>query len=221
MAVRKNGDQSNSLAATAWRKTIFDDMLRGMVKLTSTAIFATTLVFVQSCNGNDASALRLPAPGGQFPVGRVTYHWTDPSRLEPLSLRAGAHREIVVYVWYPAAKSAKARQPAPYFPHFKTARAAIADKDLKYMFHPAEEEIEKGHLPLTHALERASMPLDKVSYPVLVFSHGWGMQSTLYTAALEDLASQGYVVVGGRSSLRHDSYRLSGRPHCQVRPGQV
>ena len=43
----------------------------------------------------------LPAPTGAFGVGRVTVHWTDTSRVEPLAADR-RHRELMVDVWYPA-----------------------------------------------------------------------------------------------------------------------
>ena len=42
MAAKKNGDESNSLAAAAWRKTIFDDMLRG-IRMRSSVYFRPEL----------------------------------------------------------------------------------------------------------------------------------------------------------------------------------
>ena len=167
------------------------------VRFVAAVIFTTAVLFAQSAKistNSDAGAPQLPAPGGQFAVGRVAYYWTDPSRPEPLSTKVGTRREVVVYVWYPAARTAEAISPAPYFPGFKVARAAISDADFKDMFRPADGEILLNGLPLTHAVEAASMPHDDTRYPVLVFSHGWGLQSPLYTAALEDLASRGYVV---------------------------
>jgi pimeloyl-ACP methyl ester carboxylesterase len=166
------------------------------VKLLATVIF-TAVLFVQSAKKGphiDAGAPQLPAPEGHFTVGRVMYHWTDLSRPEALSGKTGAHREIMVYVWYPAAEATKPASPAPYWPDFKAAKAALSDNDFKDMLDPAGEEIERAGLPITHAIEGASMSRDKAEYPVLIFSHGWGMQSPFYTAALEDLASHGYVV---------------------------
>lgn len=97
-------------------------------------------------------------------------------------------------VWYPAAKTATRTGSAPYWPHFNVVRAAISDADLKDMLSPADEEVGRSGLPTTHAIEGAGMSRDNVRYPVLIFSHGWGMQSPLYTATLEDLVSHGYVV---------------------------
>jgi predicted dienelactone hydrolase len=139
--------------------------------------------------------VRLPAPAGPFAVGRVAYHWTDPSRPEPLSAQKGAHREVMVYVWYPADTSQNASQTAPYLPDFPAAQKEVREADLRDMFRPASySTLEKSGLPHTHTVENARMPSSAAKYPLLVFSHGWGNPTLLYTAELEDLASHGYVV---------------------------
>src|ERR1700730_6186577 len=43
----------------------------------------------------------LPAPTGPFAVGKTTVHWTDESRIEPLS-QNHEPRELMVDIWYPA-----------------------------------------------------------------------------------------------------------------------
>src|SRR5713101_2020992 len=43
----------------------------------------------------------LPAPTGPFAVGKITVHWTDESRIEPLS-QNHEPRELMVDIWYPA-----------------------------------------------------------------------------------------------------------------------
>jgi predicted dienelactone hydrolase len=165
------------------------------VKLVAAALLTAALLGVAPAaeTDNPKGALQLPTPSGPFPVGRVTYYWTDSSRPEPLSPTPGAHREIFVFVWYPAAKVASATNSAPYFPDFKAARAAMSDADFKDLFRPADQQIQRNGLPIAHAAEAVAMP-HGTKYPVLVFSHGWGLQSPVYTAALEDLASHGYVV---------------------------
>jgi predicted dienelactone hydrolase len=166
------------------------------MRFVATLLFAAASVIASAAptNNNQVSDLTLPIPSGKFPVGRVTYFWSDSSRPEPLS-PTPANREVMVFVWYPAAKSTSVTIPAPYFPDFKVARAAISDGDFKGLFRPADQQIQKIGLPQTHASEGASMPAGSTRYPVLVFSHGWGLQTPVYTASLEDLASHGYVVV--------------------------
>src|ERR1700740_3533152 len=43
----------------------------------------------------------LPPPTGPFAVGKVTGHWVDESRVEPLPPNHEP-REVVVDIWYPA-----------------------------------------------------------------------------------------------------------------------
>ena len=37
-------------------------------------------------------------------MGRVGYAWTDESRLDRHAADSGAHRRLMVYLWYPARK---------------------------------------------------------------------------------------------------------------------
>jgi hypothetical protein len=142
-----------------------------------------------------ATKLELPVPSGPFAVGRIAYHWTDSSYREPFSLQMGAPREVMVYVWYPAAKSKVAGQTAPYLPDFSAAQKVVSEADLKSMFRPTPYSmIQQSGLPLTHTVEKTKISSLTAKYPLLVFSHGWGNTTLLYTAELEDLASHGYVV---------------------------
>lgn len=51
----------------------------------------------------------LERPLGPYAVGRVGYHWTDSKRTNRFAADADSqvHRELMVYLWYPAT-----RQPA-------------------------------------------------------------------------------------------------------------
>jgi predicted dienelactone hydrolase len=103
-----------------------------------------------------------------------------------------ATKKVMVYIWYPAALSDR-NATAPYIPGFDEIRSNLSDADIAAMFRPA---IYTGanSLPKTHVLENAPMSPGKEKYPLLVFSHGWGNPTFLYTAELEDLVSHGYVV---------------------------
>jgi len=46
----------------------------------------------------------LPVPSGGRSVGRASLHWVDPKRPEVATEAADDKREILVHVWYPAAK---------------------------------------------------------------------------------------------------------------------
>lgn len=137
------------------------------------------------------AAPTLPRPTGPFPVGRVTYHWTDTSRREVLAPDASARRELMIDVWYPAQPGTGS--PAQYLPEFNALRRAVDDDALRREFGPAHEAVATGRVR-THTAENASFARELGRCPVLVFSHGFGVLSRLYSGQLEDLASHGYVV---------------------------
>jgi hypothetical protein len=45
----------------------------------------------------------LPTPTGSFAVGRTTYIWRDPTHSDPMAPQPGTKRELVAWIWYPAA----------------------------------------------------------------------------------------------------------------------
>src|SRR5712664_1896342 len=49
------------------------------------------------------SAITLPTPTGSFAVGRAIYDWTDDANVDTLAPVAGSKRELLVWIWYPAA----------------------------------------------------------------------------------------------------------------------
>jgi hypothetical protein len=53
----------------------------------------------------------LPAPTGRHGVGRVSFEWVDQGRAEVYSSNPQDRRELVVWVWYPAAPDPDANVP--------------------------------------------------------------------------------------------------------------
>jgi hypothetical protein len=142
------------------------------------------------------TAGELLPPTGPFPIGRTTLHWVDGSRTEEnASASPRARREVLVYLWYPAATRIDARRRAAYMPQLQEVQTyedehyGKGSTATEYgSLYPALHEM------LTHATENA--PVSDVSrrYPVLVFSHGGGMEVLVYSTIIEELASHGYVV---------------------------
>jgi len=58
------------------------------------------------------------APTGTFAVGRAIYDWTDDANVDALAPVAGTKRELLVWIWYPAAAGQSAATdeylPAPF-----------------------------------------------------------------------------------------------------------
>src|SRR5438477_952062 len=47
--------------------------------------------------------ITLPAPTGPFAVGRAIHDWADDRASDALAPAPGARRELLVWIWYPAA----------------------------------------------------------------------------------------------------------------------
>jgi predicted dienelactone hydrolase len=134
------------------------------------------------------SVQALPAPTGPYAVGRMEQDWIDPARIDPLAAQANQKRELAIWIWYPA-QAMEASQPAPYFPP-AWAQGRNKDQGLGILI---ERELTAIR---THSFENANLANGQPTYPVLIMEPGLGPAIPDYTVLAEDLASQGYIVVG-------------------------
>src|SRR5262245_36270091 len=72
------------------------------------------------------SRVPLPTPPGAFRVGREIQDWTDSATVDTLAPVPGAKRELLVWIWYPAAGGGSAVLDE-YFP--TQLRPKARDKD--------------------------------------------------------------------------------------------
>lgn len=124
----------------------------------------------------------LPRPTGPFSVGRVLYDWKDLKRDDPYSTSIGNHRELMVWMWYPATVPPHS-DPAEYIPSAWASRL------------PWRPVTIPGRIRV-HAVAGVPVAANAKPYPVLVFSTGFGNLPSDYTTLIEDIASHGYVVLG-------------------------
>jgi dienelactone hydrolase len=122
----------------------------------------------------------LPAPTGRHPVGRVSFEWVDRARAEVYSSDPQDRRELVVWLWYPAAPGPGAERAA-YLPEPWAPAGQFLGLDAAGL--------------RSHAVADAPLADEQSSYPVLVQSQS-GFPPLLLAAIAEELASHGYVVVG-------------------------
>lgn len=117
----------------------------------------------------------LPAPTGPLAVGRSVYDWHE------------GPREVLVWVWYPAAGQKGVAQP--WLPSWMT-RAFRADQG------PVRRLLERDPAKVRgHSMADAAVS-PQGQYPVLILRGGASAEVVNYTTLAEDLASHGYVVVG-------------------------
>jgi len=138
-------------------------------------------------------SITLPSPSGQFTVGRTMEHWVDGTRADSLAPAAGQKRELMVWIWYPAAPNPSSKlaeyQPGP-------VRAASAREEGIVMNKFFTRDVSLVH---THSFLDPDISPAHPTYPVVFMKSGIGALATDYTTLAEDLASHGYIVVGSDS----------------------
>lgn len=138
------------------------------------------LISASQTTGN--ARISLPAPTGSLAVGRESFHWIDYTRKESLTDAADDDRELMVHIWYPA-EPASGMITSAYIPDLELLKGGLDDSQYAIL-----SKVQ------THTFAQAKLPIGSSRYPVLIFSHGNQMSSFLYTAIIEDLASNGFIV---------------------------
>ncbi|BCJ33939.1 hypothetical protein Athai_14420 [Actinocatenispora thailandica] len=123
----------------------------------------------------------LPAPTGPYQVGRTAYDWTDGHRIDPLAPDPGQHRELSVWVWYPA-PAGTTGAPAPYAPGHWAGML---------QFGILANRLDAVR---THSIEGA--PVSAGRFPLVLLEPGMGLGAPQFSTLAENLASHGYVVAG-------------------------
>jgi hypothetical protein len=130
----------------------------------------------------------LPHPRGPYQIGTLTYDWVDAARPEIFTADPHDRRELMVQIWYPA-RASKSAKRAPYIAD------GYALAPLARLMHLPGFVFQHLKYVKTNAMPAAPMAPGAVSYPVLVFSHGRGGFRQHNTLQVEELVSNGYVVV--------------------------
>src|SRR6266478_9233917 len=146
------------------------------------------------CKAQQEPLNRLPQASGEFGIGRVGFDWVDQKRSEPLSSEPNAHRELMVYVWYPATADGVNSSKGTYLPGARQIEDNPGTSRIKQnVFENVWPLVLSGKI-ISHAQEGAAPAKSPRSFPVILFSHGGGSTSFAYTVLIEDLVSHGYVV---------------------------
>ncbi|TQR40568.1 alpha/beta hydrolase family protein [Paenibacillus popilliae] len=131
----------------------------------------------------------LNKPTGPFMVGTTLYHWVDDQREELFTKDPDDRRELMVQIYYPAGDKGEGNRE----PYIRNAHeiAKGLEGDLSI---PA---FVLSHLNLveSNSFTEARLSDAESPYPVLIFSHGFNGFRNQNTFQVEELASQGYIVV--------------------------
>ncbi|SDZ26136.1 Predicted dienelactone hydrolase [Evansella caseinilytica] len=140
--------------------------------------------------------IKIMEPTGPYAIGTTEYHWVDQNREETNSADPTDRRELLVRVWYPAEVTAEAEK-APYA--LEPEQGKLAGRNLSFFYRMVLHSVMKAE---NHSYAGVPVTADKQQYPVLVFSHGYGLSNFMYTNQIENLASHGYIVF----SIEHPYY---------------
>ena len=131
----------------------------------------------------------FPHPSGAYPIGTVTYHWTDSARAEVFGPAPRKARELMVQIWYPAMPQAPAQRA-----HYVDDSDALALAQARLHDLPA---FTFEHLKYVTTNAETSVPVsaERPGYPVLIFLEGITGYRQMNMFMVEELVSQGYIVV--------------------------
>ncbi len=153
------------------------------------SLFGLLLVIVAAALPVIFPIAELPKPTGPNQVGTFSTMLVDSGRKEIYSGDPNEPRRLMVQFWYPAQPAAGARTGL-WIEHPEIVGPSIS----KWLGFPS---FMLDHLVYAHSHSYPDAPLSSVAprYPVIFFSHGWNGIRTQSTFLMEELASQGYVVV--------------------------
>jgi dienelactone hydrolase len=177
-------------------------LLKAIAALAALGVLAVAALLL-SMRLEHTVSTTLPVPTGPFAVGRAIYDWSDDQAVDPLAPVAGTKRELLVWIWYPA---------APGQPTGQSAAQAATDDYLPAPMRIAVEQQSGALLTKfltrdrakvrTHSLRDAAVSTQQAPYPVVIMRGGASAEVWNYSTLAEDLASHGYVVVGFDASYR-------------------
>ncbi|GIH67121.1 hypothetical protein Msi02_79380 [Microbispora siamensis] len=125
----------------------------------------------------------LPAPTGEYGVGRTMREWTDTNRTDTLAPRPGLPRELAVWIWYPTSRGTRGPR-APYTPgawarqHIPTPLPGLGEGSFASV--------------RTRAIDGVGPAPGR--FPLIVLAPGMGLNAPVFSTLAQDLASHGYVV---------------------------
>jgi predicted dienelactone hydrolase len=103
----------------------------------------------------------------------------------------------MVYAWYPTSQAGGAARSgtamSSYFPHLEVIARVLGDSLTNGEFGAALPEMRSGRVR-SYVSDGAPLSAAAATYPVLLFSPGFGESGLTYAAQLTDLASHGFVV---------------------------
>ena len=138
----------------------------------------------------------LPPPKGEYSIGSNIYTWVDDSRYELFTEEVNDKRRIVVQVWYPIQK--RFVEKMPYIDNSKLRMNPIADQFSQLGVSPKLVSLLLSDMKNIKTNSEYNAPIDiefENSFPLIIFSHGLGGMKNQNSIQIEELVSNGYIVI--------------------------
>src|ERR1700730_7439944 len=149
------------MSETRWARRI----LKGFRVLAMLGVLGIAVLF-GSLWLEHRTELTLPTPTGSFAVGRAIYDWTDDATLDTLAPAPGTKRELLVWIWYPAAAGQSAAID-DYLP--ASLRTGLERQIGVLLAQFLTRDLSKVH---AHSLRNADVSPKQRSYPVVIMRAG-------------------------------------------------
>src|SRR5262245_31009222 len=147
------------------------------------------VIFILALLIEDRRVASLPQPSGPFAVGRVIEDWVDPAGVDPLAPMPGTPREDLVWIWYPAATPSTAPIDE-YLPRALRPKPDPSDARNPWTYLTRDPSLVRAH---SH---RDAAVAPGAPFPIVLMRAGASAGVLNYSSLAEDLASNGFVVVG-------------------------
>lgn len=170
-------------------------MLRGIVILATSALLGVAILLGLLWNEHN-TVTPLPAPTGPYAAGRTIQTWSSASQTDKLAPLSGTKRELIAWIWYPAANN-QADFRAEYLPPLWRAAVERERGVLNSKFITRDLSLVR-----VHSTQDAGLSPALQTYPVVIMRAGLAALTVEYSTLAEDLASHGYVVVGFDAPFR-------------------
>ena len=145
-------------------------------------ISITILLFFNACS---IKLKNFPEPTGRYKIGTDTFVFEDRSRLEWFTEKEDDYRTIAVQMWYPSENVSDSL--FPYIDH-KIKMEHIAEQlNVSTKMLSGLEKVKTNSY--------FQSPIINKEFPVILFSHGLGGTKTQNSINIENLVSNGYIVI--------------------------
>ena len=151
--------------------------------------FFTFLVMGCAAIGSIAVPLEsIDEPKGKYGIGTTVHFWTDYSRSEVYTTSPSDFRSLLVQVWYPAEIKPNYQKITHLVYPNKSVTSISKTAGIPSNFG------KHGTQLMSNAVQGAN-PLSGKKFPLILFSHGNGGLATQNLSQVEELVSNGYIVV--------------------------